>query len=616
MSVSSDGFKALQRLGRNEEAMRDLAVLCRDCPDSREFAEKAKVVRSALAGNGGGLLPLIDKLKGAEAPDEVLGTVARLAGRSTSDAEEFCCNGGLDAMLAALGPEPTSRRYAQVCSAISSLSSSGRGASALCAAFMRDRIDGLGIDRLTSEEDLSALLGAHEEICLGLGGGEEEAASSLSDASRFLLTVLERTPRSLKGHCVRRALASRARGIWGHLLATEASTLSVLLALLSDGRASRGPLLRLIKIAKDTLGMERLKAQVLAIMSGGPLLGADFELTLMESALLIEALFILMPEEGNWLLEETPAYSQLVHVAQECRDPALLGILSSVLSHLASNKAGQAKFQDPAIQDLLKRLSSEGGAQARANSLLILAKIAKNEGNHAEDEGIALEALALLRGACHEERTGEGEGNGDNHHSEDEDSFVEMATSLVEVLVFMVDESTVKDHVAGEIMEAGVVSRLCRAARSSASLSFGLSRIFAFVLCTRKEMEAVPLLTEDTDGEDQEARKMARQVLKGGREEEEREDTDDPRVCSARKVAFVRAEGVACLPHLLRAGSPTTRQQVAVALFHCASEQALRPRMVQQGALGVISRLLRDEAVGEGGGGDKCKLLASHALAR
>ena len=109
---------------------------------------------------------------------------------------------------------------------------------------------------------------------------------------------------------------------------------------------------------------------------------------------------------------------------------------------------------------------------------------------------------------------------------------------------------------------------------------------------------------------------MARQVLKGGREEEEREDTDDPRVCSARKVAFVRAEGVACLPHLLRAGSPTTRQQVAVALFHCASEQALRPRMVQQGALGVISRLLRDEAVGEGGGGDKCKLLASHALAR
>ena len=151
--------------------MRDLAVLCRDSPDSREFAEKAKVVRSALAGNGGGLLPLIDKLKGAEAPDEVLGTVARLAGRSTSDAEEFCCNGGLDAVLAALGPEPTSRRYAQVCSAISSLSSSGRGASALCAAFMRDRIDGLGIDRLTSEEDLSALLGAHEEICLGLGGG-------------------------------------------------------------------------------------------------------------------------------------------------------------------------------------------------------------------------------------------------------------------------------------------------------------------------------------------------------------------------------------------------------------------------------------------------------------
>jgi hypothetical protein len=109
---------------------------------------------------------------------------------------------------------------------------------------------------------------------------------------------------------------------------------------------------------------------------------------------------------------------------------------------------------------------------------------------------------------------------------------------------------------------------------------------------------------------------------------EKREDTDTPARCSSRKVAFVEAEGVHNLLYLARAGSLETKIQVAAALFYCSSEQSIRPQMVQQGALALIMKLLRGDNhhVDRGSRGEeeknsdkhanKCKLLASHALAR
>ena len=364
--------------------------------------------------------------------------------------------------------------------------------------------------------------------------------------------------------------------------------------------------------------MDALKKQVTVIMAGKGLADTHQakDLSDIESALLIEALFMLMPEEGTWLLNETPAFDQVMGIAESCsgdgrEDYQVMKVLSSVLSHLASNKEGQAKFAEERVQRLLGRLSVVEDPFVKANTLLVLAKIAKKEKTREEDEGIVLESLVLLRRIEEEEE-------------ETSLSFLEAATSLIEVLVFTVEESSVKDHVSGHLMAAGgrgrdTLRRLCQSAQSnlSAALTYGLSRVLEAVVADKKEAEMVPLLLADED-EDQAARRMAAEMMKRGEEAESREDGDTPERSARRKASFLQSGGVSSMSLLIRSASDTARDQMAATLFHCASQQSLRPTMVQQGALALLSKLLQDPKGKDPSakGGTKRALLSVHALAR
>ncbi|QDZ18805.1 hypothetical protein A3770_02p13230 [Chloropicon primus] len=596
--------EALQRLGRLEEALKDVAVLCREHPKSKAFQDKARAIRDRTAASDAGstsLLSLVERLQDFKSLSEseqidVLGTVARSASGSAIEAEAFCCKGGLSALASAVsGEDSHSANFGRVCSCISILASASTSCSVLCSAFVRDKLGDFGVRRIAQEEQVVALMRMYDGITRGAAEGGQ---LDNKEAVWVICQILEQVPKLLREHVVRQLFASKVPGLWEHLLGDATLTSAIMMSLLWSGETSRQSLLHLMGIAKEALGMETLKSQILLIMSGKAM-PKGVQLSELESAMLIEALFILMPEEGAWLLNSTPAYDQVLHIAEKSNDEPVLKVLSSILSHLASNKEGQSKFKEPEIQKILARMTKVEDYQSRANSLLVLAKIAKNEGDHREDEGIVLEALMLLG-----EISDDAKGLSPQRHAE-------VATSLVEVLVFMVDDSAVKDQIATQLMmNAEIIGKLCKGAQSSSSLSFGLSRVFAFAVATRKDMEAVPLLTEDSD-EDQEARKMASEIMRK-QEKQAVEDDDTPQRCSVRKLAFVKAQGISSLPLLLRMGSPTTKQQIAVTLFHCASEQALRPVMVQQGALNLIMKLVREDQKSD----NKCKLLASHALAR
>ena len=607
--------EGLQRLERLDEALRDVVILCDDFPNAREFQEKAKQLRDGMASRSGSLQASMKKLQtfsdlGSGERVELFRTICTLAVKSGIESESFCCKGGLDALTDVL--TSSMEYFSSVCSAIGVVGTTTSASAALCSAFLRDRLEHFNAKQVKCEEDVTAFLRMHDDVAYKLSECEQLRADQIRAVVRANFHLMDSVPsKPLKGTCVKQMLLSKLGGrFWEFLFESESYTARMMIALLSDGYSSRKSLLHLIGIAKETLGMEKLKSQILLIMTGKAL-SEDVELSTLDSALLIETLFMLMPEEGSWLLSSTPAYEQLLQIA-DTDDDLVLKVLSGILSQLASNKEGQAKFREPRVQKILANVAKREDYQTKANSLLVLAKIASVEDSHEEDEGIALEAVTLLKELDKvEEAVGSSE------------AYLEVVTNLVEVLVFMVNDSTIKDHIAANLMDKKTVRRLASGALRSASLSFGLSRIFAYVLATQKEIETVPLLTEDMD-EDQAARKMASEMLKK-QQSKQREDSDTPQKCSKRKLAFVDSEGVSGLSMLLRASSLITREQVAAALFYCASERGVRARMVQQGALSLIMKLLAGGGGGGGGGGveeggrkqeSKCKLLSSHALAR
>ena len=611
--------EAMQRLGKTDEALRDMHVLCQQHPDSREFRERARDLRNSLQEKGGQhtLLSTIEKFAefeglGKSEKEALFGTIESLAHKSEIDSEAFCCKGGLDALLK-VGKSDEQEYFTKACYSIGTIGAASVGSATLCLAFLRERFDQFGFgDGGELERKLSSFLRMHNKIGCKLAECGKLTADQLAQVLRAHLHALDCAPRELKGVCVKQMLLCKVEGFWEMLLHEESFTVKIVKALLCGGYSSRQLLLHLIGIAREVLGIEKLKEQILSIMTGKAL-SQGLELSALESALLIEALFVLMPGEGGWLLNTTPAYQQVLEISRGCEDEVILKILSSILSQLASNKEGQEKFREPEIQGLLAQVAKREDFQTKANSLLVLAKIANNESDHRDDEGIALEALMVLQRVEIVEKKMES------------DAFLELVTNLVEVLVFTVEDSNIKDHIAEQLLDANIVRLLSAKALSHATLSFGLSRVFSYVLATGKEIEMVPLLTEAAD-EDQTARKIASQML-NKQQSETREDTDTPARCSNRKVAFVEAEGVHNLLYLARAGSLETKVHVAAALFHCSSEQAVRPQMVQQGALTLIMKLLRDdddhrrhrhrseeEKIGDRG--NKCKLLASHALAR
>ena len=241
--------QALQRLDRLDEALRDVATLCRDHPNSKEFQDKARAIRDGIARSGrekAALLPLIGDLEGARFSDAkeklaIVRNVCALAQRSALEAEAFCCKGGLDALVSILEiadeKEGKSTLFGKVCQAIGALGCSSSRCAALCLAFLRERLENFKFERIGSKDDISYFLRTHEDITLK--AGESNGQAPVRESVQILLYVVDQVPSSLKGHAVRQMLATRIDHLWPILLESERVTIKIMLALLCDGIESR-----------------------------------------------------------------------------------------------------------------------------------------------------------------------------------------------------------------------------------------------------------------------------------------------------------------------------------------------------------------------------------------
>lgn len=522
----------------------------------------------------------------------LLALIVQSADRYQLESAYFCCHGGLDLLL---GVATQYHEYfADVCHAFFGLAESGTDSANICSTFLLEKQALFPTELFKQEENIKPFLQMHLKVAHKLSSVKEIMADDFQPIKTCLygcMFVLEHASADHKSVCVKHMIGFPLKEFWILLMSNALCIKACTKALLSGGHGYRQTLLHFMGKLKEHADFAELKAFLLQSILDR---SASFfrNLKKEESAMLLEALFISFPQEGAWLITNTCAYEQ-VQLLLNCKDDMTVKLMMGILPHLASSKEGKERFNEQEIQDLLSRAGNiMDDDQIKSNSLLTLAKIAKSEHNHDEDKAFAMGALSMLTSMA-----------GENFEN---DTSLEVATRLVETLVFLVENNIVKDMVADRIVESKF-DLLSKLTDKNVSLCFGLSHIFYHVTATKSELDMVPLLTEEID-DDARQRQIASQMMKN-KADDSFVDTDTPKQCKKRKETFCKANGIASLVCLVKNGSTMTKTNIAETMFHLSAESSIRASMVQQGAITLLLKLVKEDDT-------KCKVMASHALAR